>query len=405
MKIAIIGDRGIPARYSGFSTLVEEISVRLVADHGMDVTVYGRKHYFDEHPATYKNVNIIWLPAPGGKSFESITHSNLSIWHASLQDFDLVFVVDPGNGPFCLPLKLRGIPVIYHTDGLGWKRTKWSPAQRRYYKWSEWVTTKLATWLVTDSYAMIHYYQATYQAECTFIPYGSVVGDPPDSSILDELQLTDKGYYLLVARQEPENNTLILIKEYKKSKATRPLIVVGSVPYASDYSRSISAEADARVRIVGSIFESSKLNGLYKHCYTYLHGHEVGGTNPSLLRAMGSGAPCLTLGVDFNTEVVGAEQPYFTKEPGNLAAILNELDANPEKVAKMSALTLKRSRNVYRWDAVASAYGDMFRRVFANHTSGRKTDTLNGMCPYNPEAFSATFEDWAPLHQSVPADS
>lgn len=394
MKVAIIGDRGIPARYSGFSTLVEEISVRLANDHGMEITVYGRKQYFDEHPSSYKGVNIVWLPAPGGKSYESITHSNLSILHASLQNYDLVFVVDPGNGPFCLPLKLRGIPVIYHTDGLGWKRTKWSKLQQRYYKWSEWVTTKLATWLVTDSHAMVRYYQHTYSTECTFIPYGSVVGDAPNDTILNELYLAKNQYYLLVARQEPENNTLDLILEYKKSNATRPLIVVGSVPYASDYSRRIQAEADARVKIVGSVFDSGKLNGLYKHCYVYLHGHEVGGTNPSLLRAMGSGAPCLVLGVDFNTEVVGPEQLFFNKEPGNLAALINALDNNPEQVQALSELTLERSRQHYRWDAVASGYGEMFRRVYDNRRQGKKIELLRGMVAYHPEHFSASFEDW-----------
>ena len=166
LKVAIIGDRGIPARYSGFSTLVEEISTRLVAEHGFDVTVYARRPYYETHPAEYKGVRIVWLPSPGGKSLESILHSNLSIAHAAfLRRYDLVFVVDPGNGPFCLPLKLVRTPVLYHTDGLGWKRTKWSPMQRRYYKWAERVTAALADWMVTDSDAMVDYYRREYRAE------------------------------------------------------------------------------------------------------------------------------------------------------------------------------------------------------------------------------------------------
>ena len=137
-KIAIIGDRGIPAKYSGFSTLVEELAVRLVADHEMEITVYCRTHYYDSRPDEFKGVKCIYLPAPQSKSFESIIHSNLAIFHATLlRKYDLVFVVDPGNAPFALPLVIRGLPTVFHTDGLGWKRQKWSPLQRRYYKWSE----------------------------------------------------------------------------------------------------------------------------------------------------------------------------------------------------------------------------------------------------------------------------
>ena len=394
LRIAIIGDRGIPARYSGYSTLVEEVSVRLVKDHNFDVTVYARPYYFEDHPSEYKGVNIQWLNAPKGKGLESIIHSNFSILHAALQGYDLVFIVDPGNGPFCLPLKLVKTPVVYHTDGLGWKRTKWSPKQQKYYKWAEKVTAKLADWLVTDSYAMQSYYLENYDAHSTYLPYGSIVGNDPVRKVLESYNLEEHGYYLIVARMEPENNTEFLIKEYLESNATRPLVVVGGVPYESEYQDRVFSMACDRVIILGSVFDSGELNGLYRYCYAYLHGHEVGGTNPSLLRAMGAGAPIIPLDVEFNQEVVGWQDICFNKEHENLCNVLNKLDEDISLVDLLREKTLERSRKLFRWDAVAKGYAELFNKIIQLKQDKLPFSDLNTYEGYDPESFSLSYEDW-----------
>jgi glycosyltransferase involved in cell wall biosynthesis len=388
LRIALIGDRGIPARYSGFSTLVEELAVGLVRDHGMDVTVYCRNQYYEERPSLYKGVKCRYLPAPGGKSFESIVHSNFAVLDASVKSFDLVFVVDPGNGPFVIPLRLRGIPVVIHTDGLGWQRRKWSPLQQRYYKWSEWVSARLATWLVTDSFAMQRYYREEYQAESTYIPYSGAVGDEPDINALADYGVTPGNYYLVVARMEPENNVDHIIREYRASGVSRPLVVVGSVPYESDYARAVAAENDGQVRCVGGVFESAKLNALYRHCAAYLHGHEVGGTNPSLLRAMHWGAPCVPINVVFHRENVGEDNPYFDKTPGHLAAILRELDADPARRTALGQQAQAHAAATFRWDAVVDGYAQLFRRLIDLKARRQRlsVDVIGEM--YHPERFA-----------------
>lgn len=387
LNIAIIGDRGIPARYSGFSTLVEELATGLVADHSMDVTVYCRNHFYDERPATYKGVKARYLPAPGGKSFESIIHSNLSIFDATRHGFDLVFVVDPGNGPFLLPLNAMRIPVVLHTDGLGWQRRKWSALQQKYYKWSEKVSAKLADWLVTDSRAMQDYYIDQYSAPSTYIPYSGEVGEAPDASVLSELGVEPDGYYLVVARMEPENNADHIINEYRRSGVEKPLIVVGSTPYESEFAQKVAAENDAKVRCVGGIFEQGKLNALYAHCSAYLHGHEVGGTNPSLLRAMHHGAPCVPIDVIFHRQNVGEDNPYFTKREGDLAEILRQLDSDPERRRALGKAAHQRERSAFRWDAVCAAYADTFRTIVDARKSGKPIDNDLIGEPYQPEAF------------------
>jgi glycosyltransferase involved in cell wall biosynthesis len=363
MKVAIIGDRGIPARYSGFSTLVEHLAVGLVQDYGFDVTVYCRNQYYDERPATYRGVRCVFLPAPGGKNFESIIHTNLAILHAVFRRYDLVFVLDPGNAPFALPLVLRRFPTVFHTDGLGWQRRKWSPLQQRYYKWSEKISAKLAGRLVTDSRAIQQYYREEYGAESSFIPYSGDVGEPATDEGLAKFGLKRGGYYLVVARLEPENNVDLIIREYRAAGCSRPLVVVGGNPYGTDYARDIGAETDESIRCVGAIYESAILNGLYRDCYGYLHGHEVGGTNPSLLRAMQAGAPCVAIDVVYHREVLGESGVFFSKAPGRLAEILRRLDREPRHLAELGKQVGTRATALYRWDAVIAAYAELFRML------------------------------------------
>lgn len=387
LRIGIIGDRGIPAKYSGFSTLVEELAVGLVADHGCDVTVYCRTAYYDDRPSHYKGVRARYLPAPGGKSFESIVHSNLAILDASFRRFDLVFVVDPGNGPFLLPLRLMRTPVVLHTDGLGWQRRKWSPLQRKYYKWAEKVSARLANWLVTDSHAMQDYYVEEYGVPSTYIPYSGEVGDAPDAAILNEFGIEPGEFYLVVARMEPENNVDFIIDEYRKSGVERPLIVVGSTPYQTEFSAKVMAENDAQVRCVGGIFESAKLNALYANCRAYFHGHEVGGTNPSLLRAMHHGAACVPINVVFHRQNVGEDALYFDKAPGALAAIMTQLDGDPDLCARLGAQAQDRERRLFRWDAVNAGYAELFRTVIEARRKGERLDRDVIGETYKPELY------------------
>jgi glycosyltransferase involved in cell wall biosynthesis len=389
MKLLIIGDRGIPARYSGFSTMTEQLAVRLVQDYGHEVTVYCRNHYYEDRAPDYRGVKRVFLPAPGGKSFESIIHSCLSIAHAFFSRYDAVFLLDPGNAPFALPLKLRGKPIAIHTDGLGWQRRKWSPLQQKYYKWSEKVSALLGTWLVTDARAMQEYYLREYRAPSSFIPYSGVVGDAPSSDALAKYGLEPGGYYLVVARLEPENNVDLIIREYRAARPTRPLVIVGGSPYQTGYSQQIFAESDDRVRCVGAIYESAPLNGLYANCYAYLHGHEVGGTNPSLLRAMQAGAPCIPVDVVFTREVVGESGLFFGKAPGALARIFQEIDSEPERLKRMGAGAKARATALYRWDAIAAAFATLFQTLTQKRPPGKSLSEMLRGDIYRPEDFVA----------------
>lgn len=363
LRIAMLGGRGVPANYSGFDTLLEELSARLVSRHGMDVTVYCRRHYYEDRPSTHRGARCVYLRAIRGKGLESIYHTSRSVLHALWRRYDVAFVVDPANAPFAWPLRLFGTKTVFHTDGLGWMRSKWSGPARRYYEWVEGLCARTATALVTDARAMQRYYEEKWKRSSTFLAYGAESTGGVSTEGLTRFRLSPRDYYLVVARLEPENNTETIVREYLASGLSRPLVVVGGARYRTRYHERLFALANERVRFVGGVYEPAVLNGLYANCRAYVHGHEVGGTNPGLLRAMAHGAPVLAVDCAFNREVADTAGRWFGKQPGEGAALLRAVDGDEQTLAALSAAARLRAETTYRWDDVADGYAQLFRGV------------------------------------------
>jgi glycosyltransferase involved in cell wall biosynthesis len=186
------------------------------------------------------------------------------------------------------------------------------------------------------------------------------------------LGLQPKGYHLVVARFEPENHVLEIVEGYHRSTAQLPLVIVGSAPYADQYTAQIKnvADADDRIQLLGGVWDQQQLDELYANALCYLHGHSVGGTNPSLLRAMGAGAAVVAYDVDFNREVLGDGRFFGT--PSELAAQVQDLEQDSEGTIDRGSHYRERARRLYRWDDVASKYEDLLSRLAAGHsTRGR----------------------------------
>lgn len=363
LKVAFLGARGIPACYGGFDTFVEELSLRLVEANAAEVSVYCRSNYYKTRPKLYRGVNLTYLPASRIKAIESLFHSLLSSFHVLRETVDIIFFVDPANAPFCALLRLFGKRIIIHTDGLGWKRRKWGPFARRYYKFTEWLCSKTANVLITDNPAMKEYYEQEYAADSVYIPYGSESNYGVDETVYAELGISPKKYLLVVARLEPENNTDYVVEEYSTSKVNLPLLIVGDSPYSSQYMDRLRMLSNERTYFLGRMDDQSRLNALYKGAYLYIHGHEVGGTNPSLLRAMYMTAAPLVVDVPFNTSVAGEFAYIFKKERGNLSGLLNQLVGTPKNVLQVGASAGIRARTNYKWSFVVNEYQKVFRRI------------------------------------------
>ncbi len=369
----MIGTRGVPARYGGFETAVEEIGQRLVAA-GHEVTVYCRGAE-DQSQTEYLGMHLVHLPSVRKRALETLSHSAASMMHAVTRRRvpDVVFVFNSANA-FLVPLlQVRRIPVAIHVDGLEWKRAKWEGAGQRYYRRAEAFAVRRGDRLISDARAIADYYRGEFGIETDVIAYGATIQQDDISDGLAKHGLTPGGYHLVVARFEPENNVLEIVQGYRRSRADKPLLVVGGAPYSADYTRQVQAiiEDDPRIRALGSVWDQKELDSLYRNAFSYLHGHSVGGTNPSLLRAMGAGTPVLANDVVFNREVLGSHHGRFFATPTELRTLLHESEADPDGMAKRGRGLQRRAERRYSWDKVAAAYEDLaFRLATGESTRG-----------------------------------
>ena len=350
----MMGTRGVPAQYGGFETAIEEIGSRLVAD-GHEVLVYCRNP--GQSQRAHLGMTLVNLPAVRRKSLETLSHTLLSALHAALRARpDVVVLFNAANFPFIPLLRVAGIPVALHVDGLEWKRAKWKGWGQRYYKAAERLSVRWADEVIADARGIADHVRDSYGRESVYIPYGAPV-IAPGSDRLAEMDLSPGGFHLVVARFEPENHVELIVDGYVRSAASLPLVVLGSAPYADDYTRRVYAAVggDDRVRLLGSVWDQILLDQLYANCASYLHGHSVGGTNPSLLRAMGAGAAIIGYDVNFNREVTGGHLTTFTTSD-EVASAVEAAESDPASSSKRAQLARAHAQRSYSWDSVTREY-------------------------------------------------
>jgi glycosyltransferase involved in cell wall biosynthesis len=361
MRIAMVGTRGAPARYGGFETCVEEVGARL-SDAGHDVTVYCRGALPDELYATYRGMRLVHLPAMRRRSLETLSHTALSVGHLVVRrPVDVALVFNAANAPFLPLLRARGVPVATHVDGLEWQRSKWGRAGRRYYRLAESLAVRWSDALIADSLGIQDYYRAEFGAATELISYGAPVLQDVGTDLVADLGLSSGGYHLVVARFEPENHVDLVVQGYTASAARRPLVVVGSAPYSDEYTRRVHELADDRVRFLGAVWDQDQLDQLYANACTYWHGHSVGGTNPSLLRALGAGAATNAYDVRFNREVALDTGRYFSTVD-DVRSLVEDAEANPASTAERGQAGQLRAKD-YDWDDVATSYESLCMRL------------------------------------------
>ena len=360
MNIAFLGIRGVPARYSGFETAAEEVGRRLV-ERGHAVTVYCRGR--DEH-SEWMGMRLVHLPTLRLKVTDTLAHTALSMLHLQRRPPDVAVIFNAANAPLLPLARARRVPVALHVDGLEWKRAKWGPMGKRYYRAAERLAVRWADALIADARGIEEYYRQTFGAPSSFIPYGAPILADPRTDRLAELDLLPRRYHLVVARFEPENNVETMVRGYLASASSLPLAVVGSAPYSARYTERIRdlAASDARVRLLGGVWDQDLLNALYANAYCYLHGHSVGGTNPTLLRAMGAGAPVLAFDVVFNREVL-ADTGRFFAGPDALARLVDEEEADSDACRQRGLRGRDRAAALYDWDAVTDGYEALCERL------------------------------------------
>ena len=383
MRIALIGTRGVPASYGGFETCVEEVGARL-AERGHAVTVYCRSGHYQERRRTYRGMRLVYLPSLRRKSLDTLSHTLLSVLHAAFRRFDVLMVFNAANSPTLLLPRLLGRRLAINTDGLEWKRGKWGKAGRRYYQFAEWLSTRLANRIVADSPGIAAYYRERYRTESSHIAYGAYLNESRDPGLLAPLGVRPGEYFLQITRFEPENNPLLTLRAFAGLPTEKKLVLVGDVPYQSDYARQIRAEAGERVLLPGAIYEPELLRELWCNCFAYVHGNEVGGTNPALLQAMANG--CLTLAIDvpFSRAVLQSAGRYFPKSVEGLRAEMAWTLEHPETHGPLRARARERIRQEYSWEGVATGYENLFTELVAGNYPWRLRGRRSAPAPAEP---------------------
>ncbi len=378
LRIAMVGTRGVPAAYGGFETAVEEIGRRLVRA-GHEVTVYCRSTA--HAPGRHLGMRLVHLPAFRTKSLETLSHTLLSALHlVTHRAPDVAFVFNSANSPFLPIIRARGVPVAVHVDGLEWKRGKWGVIGRRYYRVAELLAVWWSDALIADAQGISEYYTKRFAAATDLLTYGAPI-ITPSTERLDEVGLLPDGFHLVVARFEPENHVEMIVEGYSASSASLPLVVVGSAPYSAEYTARVLdlAGSDGRIRMLGGVFDQELLDELYANAMSYLHGHSVGGTNPSLLRAMGAATAVCAWDVDFNREVLGPAGRFFDSADA-LRRLIEATELDPDAASERGAELSARASAAYDWDAVSAGYEALAtslaeRRhppVRAGRTAGRR---------------------------------
>lgn len=390
LTIAMVGTRGVPAAYGGFETAVEEVGRRLV-ERGHRVVVYTRGS--ESRDKEYLGMRVMHLPAIPIKQIETLSHTGLSVLHLLFRRRpDATFVFNAANSPFLPLLRLRRARVALHMDGLEWRRSKWGPRGQAYYRWAEQFGVRTADALIADAPGIADYYEHQFSVPTELIRYGAPILESAPTDGIQGLGLVAGEYHLVVARFEPENHVLEIVEGFRQSTARHTLVVVGSAPYSSDYTRRIHAAADGdpRIRLIGGVYDQELLDALYAHAFTYAHGHSVGGTNPSLLRAMGAGTATVAFDVPFNREVIDNDG-WFFRTVDDVAARFEDAEGDAALIRTLGDEARERARSAFRWEDVADAYESLAQRL-------AKGSSIHG----SARRARRRAEDWAPAKETAP---
>ena len=355
IKLAILGTRGIPARYGGYETFAEQLAPRL-ARRGVNVTVFcpASSPRSDE---TYLGVTLKFVKFPTlGKYSEMFWDARC--FCVARRQFDVVYMLGMGGAFAAWVPRLFGTKVWINTDGIEWKRKKFTWPQRAYVAAVEALSVLFASRIVADAAAIAVYLRKRYPGlkKTSTIAYGAnIPTDEPNRKLIEEWSLQPDGYYIVVCRLEPENHVLEIVEGFEQSNSPLSLLVLGNFENPNKYVRMLLAHSSARVRFIGGVYDRRKLEALRFYARAYMHGHSVGGTNPSLLEAMACSNLVMAHDNPFNREVLGNSGVYF-KSSAELASIVDAIDNGRVDKGILQRGAAQRIRERYLWDQIADSY-------------------------------------------------
>lgn len=374
LHVVFLGTRGVPGRYSGFETFVEQLGSRMV-ERGHHVVVFNRTSQSYREPS-YKGMVLVRTPAIYLKSLETLT---AALWSSvvvvsRLPRPDLCIMCNVATAPVAWIPKVFGIPVILNVDGLEWKRKKWGRVARLYFKFCERLALRSASLIVTDAHVVRDYYLDKYGRETRLVTYGvdshDSIPEPGDKEVLRRYDLTPRGYILYVGRLVPENNAEFVAREFTNASGPAPrlkLAIVGDSSYTSAYRSSVEQWAGPNVLLLGGVYGDAYWV-LQRNAAAYVQSTEVGGTHPALLEAMVVGSHILANDVPEHREVLKDCGDYY-RSSSEFRGAIQQLQSG--RFDSKGAMARARVLTHYTWDAVLDAYADAGLALIAARRNAR----------------------------------
>ena len=377
--VFIIGSRGLPAQYGGFETFVDQlVSHQVSPDIQYHVACLSNDQAYQHFD--YQGVDCYTINPPKLGPARVIAYDMMAINYAlkliKKQGIEQPIFYVLGNtigafvAPFARKIHKIGGRFYINPDGLEWKRAKWAKPIQAYLKYSEKIMTRHADLVISDNPGIESYIKEAYPwSQTTYIAYGTDLSPTSLTSqdwkvreLYQKWQTQEKNYYLILGRFVPENNYETAIREFMASSSKRDLVIICNNegnPYFEELRTRTGFDQDPRVKFVGTVYDQDLLKYIRKEAFAYIHGHEVGGTNPGLLEALAQTDLNLVLGVSFNQTVAKDSAQYWTKETGNLAYLIDQVDSL-EDVSEWGQRAKANMKQNFTWEKIVGEYEELF---------------------------------------------
>ncbi|HPO13887.1 MAG TPA: glycosyltransferase [Candidatus Hydrogenedentes bacterium] len=356
MKIAIIGIRGVPARYGGLETCAEEVGSRLAA-RGHEVICYCRSTPEDDHLMEFKGIKRIVLPSLRYKITDTYSHSLLALGHAFRIKPDIILAFNAAIATLCIVPKIFGYKIVLNPNGFDWRRPKWGWFGKRFIFASSYMAAKMCDRLIIDAKSVCEYYIQDFKCDAVHIPNGANI-DPESRNpeILQQYGLEKDGYFLFLSRLVVDNSCEYVIKAFEGLKTDKKLFMGGPSEAGDPYAEKLRETKDPRIIFPGPIYDPVHVKELHHGAIALIHGNQPGGTSLGLLKALGLGTCVMTLNTTDNAYVVQDSGLTYELSVDSLREKMQYVLDHPERVAELRKKAVERCREGYSWDHLTDEY-------------------------------------------------